>query len=535
MPIEDVVHPFLKFYTAAPQWVKSSLGQMYALAPARLRYGARYDDFASEIAHCADPAWLQRRAAEKLLATLRWAADTVPAYAHLRREVMACCAASAASAANAANAGRAASAASAAHGASCAPAQHATELLARFPLLPKEAIKADPARYLSARMKPGTHLLSFTGGSTSVPMKLYLEKYVSRAKDFAYNSAFDQLAGIGRGDTILALRGRTVPGAGKPGGPLWMFDPIKRYLHLSSDHLEPEYMPRYLDAIRQWRPAFIHAFPSALAPLARWLQEHPAPDITRRVRAIQLFSENVYDYQVDLMRAVFDCPVLLDYGHSERAVKAISLPHDGRYFFWPLYGKVELVDSAGNAIDQAGVLGEIVATGFDNRVMPLIRYRTGDLAMWSGAPNPARPGFPVVERIEGRLQEFLVCRDHRLVSICTIGAAHFEQLASAERMQFEQYAPGRAVLKVLSAADLSARAREALAAGIRSKTQGGLEVDIVRVDQIARSVSGKHKLLLQRLDLSHYLGSAHAGAAQAGSAYAGAAHADRADAAGRRD
>ena len=56
MPIEDRVHPFLKFYTAAPQWVKSSLGQLYALAPARLRYGAKYEEFVAEIANCADPA-----------------------------------------------------------------------------------------------------------------------------------------------------------------------------------------------------------------------------------------------------------------------------------------------------------------------------------------------------------------------------------------------------------------------------------------------------------------------------------------------
>lgn len=475
MPIEDVVHPFLKFYTAAPQWVKSTVGHLYAMAPARLRYGAKYDEFVAEIAHCGNPAWLAQRADEKLMATLRWAIDTVPAYAAYRGLQAAC----------------------------------AAELLAAMPLLSKEAIKANQESYLSSAMGPDTHLMAFTGGSTSVPMKLYLEKYVSRSKDFAYNTAFDHVAGVREHDTILALRGRTVPGAGKPGGPLWMFDPIKRYLHLSSDHLEPEFMPHYVEAIRKWRPAFIHAFPSALVPLCHWLRANPAPDITARIRCIQLFSENIYDYQVALMRSVFGCPVLLDYGHSERAVKAISLPDDPRYFFWPLYGKVELVDTAGKSITEPGVLGEIVATGFDNRVMPLIRYRTGDLAMWSGAPNRLRPGFPVVERIEGRLQEFLVCKDHRLVSICTIGAAHFEELASADRMQFEQHAPGRATLKVLSAAELTPRARAALAEGIHAKTQGGLQVDIVRVDDIARSVSGKHKLLLQRLDISRYLGAAH--------------------------
>ncbi len=477
MPIEDVLHPFLKHYTSAPQWVKSSIGGLYSLLPARVRYGAKYEEFLAEIKQCGDETWLRRRADEKLLDTLRWAAETVPAYEHFRDAVK--------------------------------RDRSPDELLAEFPLLPKEDIKADTSRYLARAMGEETHLLTYTGGSTSVPMKLYLQKYVSRSKDFAYNGTFDAIAGIRRGDIILALRGRTVPGSDKPDGPIWMFDPIKGYLHLSSDHLEPEHMPRYLEAARQWKPTFVHAFPSAIVPLAKWLEANPAPDVTERIHCVQLFSENVYDYQVELIRKVFGCPVLLDYGHSERAVKAISMPDEPRYFFWPLYGKVELVDFDGRPVTEAGVLGEIVATGFDNKVMPLIRYRTGDLAMWSAKPNLIRPGFPVVDRIEGRLQEFLLCKDHRLVSICTIGAAHFEQLASADMMQFEQTAPGRAVLKVQSGSDLSAQAKEQLAEGIRAKTQGGLDVEIVRVDDIARTVSGKHKLLVQKLDISQYLGAAH--------------------------
>jgi phenylacetate-CoA ligase len=477
MPIEDIIHPFLKHYTTAPQWVKSTLGGAYARIPASLRYGAKYGEFMEEIKRSADEPWLRQRADEKLLGTLRWAAETVPAFSSL-----------------AATAKR---------------DRSPDELLAEFPLLPKENIKADTSSFISRAMGPKTHLLTHTGGSTSVPMKLYLEKYVSRSKDFAYNGTFDVFSGIQPGDIILALRGRTVPGADRPGGPIWMFDPIKSYLHLSSDHLEPEHMPRYVEAARQWKPTFIHAFPSALVPLAKWLKAHPAPDVTDRIRCVQLFSENIYAYQVDLIREVFDCPVMLDYGHSERAVKAISTLNDPRYFFWPLYGKVELIDFNGRPVIEPGVLGEIVGTGFDNKVMPLIRYRTGDLAMWSGEPNHTRPGFPVVDRIEGRLQEFLVCGDHRLISICTIGAAHFEELASADMMQFEQTSPGQAVLKVMSKTDLSPRAKAALATGISAKTQGGLTIEVVRVDEISRTVSGKHKLLVQKLDLSRYLGAAH--------------------------
>ena len=477
MPIEDIIHPLLKYYTASPQWVKTTLGGAYAALPSSWRYGAEYDRFMDDIEASNDVVETQRRADIKLRETLSWAASTVPAHAGLKDVI--------------------------------ASASSGADMLAAFPLLQKEAIKADTARYLSSAMGPETHLLTHTGGSSSIPMKLYLHKYVSRSKDFAYNGTFDAIAGIGSRDIILALRGRSVPGAEKAGGPIWMFDPIKRYLHLSSDHLEPEHMPRYVEVMRQWKPSFIHAFPSAIVPLAHWLEAHPEPDITSRFKCIQLFSENVYDYQVELVRRVFGCPVLLDYGASERVVKAISMPGDSRYFFWPLYGHLELIDFAGQPITEPGVLGEIVATGFDNKVMPLVRYCTGDLAMWSAAPNTTRKGFPVVDRIEGRLQEFMVCKGRRLVSVTTIGAAHFEQLAAVDRMQFEQTEPGKAVLKVLTQHALTDAVKQSLAHGVFVKTQGGLEIEVVAVQELARTVSGKHKLLVQKLDISSYLGAAH--------------------------
>ena len=472
--MEDLLHGYVGAYTRSPQWLKTWIGGVYSRLPVRLRYGAGYAAFDAET-RLRDPEVIAQLADEKLKATLTWAAQTVPAYAHLKALVR--------------------------------EPGSARRWLVEFPLLEKSTLKADEASQLSRAVPRARRLLTHTGGSTSIPMRLHLEKHVSRSKDFAYNRAFDRIAGIGSDDLVLALRGRTVPGAERHDGPVWMFDPIKRYVHLSSDHLEAEHMPRYMQALRHWKPRFVHAYPSALYPIARWLDAHPDPSITAPVRSVQLFSENVYDYQVALIRKVFDCPVLLEYGHSERAVKAVSLPDDPRYHFWPLYGHVELIALDANRPCAPGELGEIVATGFDNRVLPLIRYRTGDLAVRS-LQAPSLPGVDfVAERIEGRVQEFLVCNDRRLVSITTIGAAHFHELAASERMQFVQERPGHAILKVQTRAPLSAAARASLEHGIREKTQGGLSVDVVETDTIARTVSGKERLLVQQLDISNFLGA----------------------------
>src|SRR5205823_12575440 len=188
---------------------------------------------------------------------------------------------------------------------------------------------------------------------------------------------------------------------------------------------------------------------SAIYPLARWLKEYPDPEVTQRIKAIMLFSESVLEYHVNLLKEVFACPILRHYGQSERVLMAGSMPDDERYFFWPQYGHFELVDDAGKPVTQAGMLGEIVGTGLDNQVMPFIRYRTGDMAILGDQPHPLLPGYPVVESVEGRRQEFIVCDDHRLISLSsmTVGLANSGALAEIYNMQYVQDRPGHFQLK----------------------------------------------------------------------------------------
>jgi phenylacetate-CoA ligase len=136
-----------------------------------------------------------------------------------------------------------------------------------------------------------------------------------------------------------------------------------------------------------------------------------------------------------------------------------------------------------------------------------VRYRTGDLAMWSAKGHPSLPGYPVCERIEGRLQEFLVCRDERLVSITTLGVGHFPELSAVEAIQYEQSRPGEVVLKVVARPRLGAAQVEHIANAVHRKTQGGCDVKIEHVEHIARTTRGKFRLLVQNIDIKRYFGA----------------------------
>src|SRR5436190_1770854 len=232
------------------------------------------------------------------------------------------------------------------------------------------------------------------------------------------------------------------------------------------------------------------------------------PEFTENVRGVMLYSENVFDFQMKKFREVFRCPIVKHYGQSERVLMAASLPGDERYFFWPQYGWLELLDAKSRPVTTPGELGFVVGTSFDNQVMPFVRYRTGDLAMLSATAHPDLPGYPACERIEGRLQEFLVCRDERLVSITTLGVGHFPELSSVEAIQYEQHRAGEVVLKVVARPKLAPAQAEHIAHAVREKTQGGCDVRIEHVDHIPRSERGKFRMLIQNMDLRRFLGSA---------------------------
>jgi phenylacetate-CoA ligase len=475
MPIEDLLHPLLKFYLQAPGWLTDSAARAYSLLPPSVRLGRAYNEFREQIAASHSSGATTHLATSKLEAVLRWAVETVPAYREYRPLL--------------------------------SRMDDPQQLLARLPVTGKLDIKSHPARYLSSALPASRRLEMFTGGSTRNPMQFYLQKHRSRPKEYAFIQDFRARVGAGPDDPTLALRGRSVPGAARDGGSLWRYEPIRRQLILSSDHLEKRYMPRYAEALLRHRPAFVEAFPSALYPLARWLAANPLPEFTSGVKGVMLYSENVYEFQMRVFREVFRCPVLKHYGHSERVLMAGSMPDDDRYFFWPQYGWLELLDAGGRPITRPGTLGYVVGTSFDNEVMPFVRYRTGDLARLGERAHPRLPGYPACERIEGRLQEFLVCKDHRLISITTLGVAHFPELAELEAIQYEQDRPGEVTLKVVTAGEPSVETQKRIVAAIREKTQGGCEARVVRVERIERTMRGKFRMLIQHLDISNYFGA----------------------------
>ena len=82
-------------------------------------------------------------------------------------------------------------------------------------------------------------------------------------------------------------------------------------------------------------------------------------------------------------------------------------------------GSQLVIDSEGNFLGSVSggcVEGEVVCTGLQNTLQPLIRYLIGDTARWALERScPCGRRLPILEGIDGRVEDSCYTRDGRRV------------------------------------------------------------------------------------------------------------------------
>jgi phenylacetate-CoA ligase len=222
------------------------------------------------------------------------------------------------------------------------------------------------------------------------------------------------------------------------------------------------------------------------------------------VKAILCGSENLFEWQRKLLEAVFQCRVFSWYGQAELAAFASECEVSQLYHVFPEYGIFELVDKRDRPITQAGEVGEIVATGFNNPAVPFIRYRTGDLAQYADATCECGRHHALLPRIEGRKNEFVVDRTGREIPVTAILAATDKVFVSSDfdgvrQFQFFQDKRGEVILNVVPGKDYGKSDSGQMFAALMEGLGGEMNLEVRLVDQIPPSAAGKHRTVIQKL------------------------------------
>jgi phenylacetate-CoA ligase len=369
---------------------------------------------------------------------------------------------------------------------------HSLEDFRRLPYVDKEMLR-DRLEEFSAPVEGRTHIT--TGGSTGIPCGMYRDPQCF-SKELASKAHQYSRVGWQEGDRQFVLRGLPV---GTPDHMTLVSE--FNELRCSSYHLMPEWMERFVQRAWEYRPDWLRCYPSSGYIFACFLKERGRE--FPPLKGILCASENLYDFQKQLLSDVFHTRVFSHYGHYELAVLAGFCEHKDTYHVLPQYGFAELLDQAGQPVTQPGQMGEVVATSFLMQATPFIRYRTRDFAVLAGEESPScgRP-YQVWSRIEGRLQEFLVTGTGRHISMTAINF-HDDIFDHIQQFQFHQRLKGFATFRFIPKKTCAPAIVADMKRRLLVKLGEDLVLEMNEVADIPVTGRGKHRFLIQELSLTY--------------------------------
>ncbi len=263
------------------------------------------------------------------------------------------------------------------------------------------------------------------------------------------------------------------------------YDARQNCLVFPIEYLKKDNVPRYVNALKAFRPAVIKGYPTTLNLVCHWMKELGLDEL--QVKRVVCCAETLRDHHRATIEKVMQCPVYDFYAQNERAA-LISTCEKGRYH---VHEEYSFVESPSEELDRPGPAKsiEVVTTTFHNLAMPLIRYQTGDLVtLGDGAPCECGRTYRIVGRIDGRLQDMVVAPDGRHLG--SLEHAFFDA-PGVQMSQIVQRTTAGIEVKIVRAKDFVAEDLERVEARLRGMIGDEMDIEISLVDSIPAGENGK--------------------------------------------
>lgn len=367
----------------------------------------------------------------------------------------------------------------------------------KIPCIDKNIVRENYNLMFNVKYNLKKLYLSQTGGTTGgMPMKFFVDNYFSRGKSIAFRYFYSsKLYNFYKWiDKNLLLRGFIVDPNLINKNIYWQNDKKHGGFALSSYYISNKTYSVYLNKMREFSPKVISAYPSAISAFCKLMQEHGDFGING-LKYVICSSENIYDWQRQLVRDTLGVEIYSYYGHSEDAVIAYQIDKE-KMAFLPLYGYTEFLDENGNEVKEDGQIAEVVTTSFDNNYAPFIRYKTADVVEVS---EYKQPGYTkIANKIIGRLSDF-VYDIEGVPYIFTNSSKPLWDVDGIIAFQYEQNELGKLVLKLQVDSNFDCKNIEVILKRAKTIYFINFDMEINIVPKIEKTKAGKFRYLIQNL------------------------------------
>ena len=371
-----------------------------------------------------------------------------------------------------------------------------------LPLLNKNIIKENYKDFISEKVDIETVTYMTTGGSTGSPLKILMDRKY-RSRSHAATRYYLMKAGITPGvERGVRLHGNTIPNSSQNEKNYWVVEGSR--ITMSVSDISMETCSEYMKAIREFKPNYIHAYSSALALLVRYADQL-GEKFPSSIKNIFCDSETTYSWQRDLILKSMNARFYNIYGHTEGAGMAITFPDSKNLEAIPV-GIMEILDKNGNILKDPDEEGEIVVTGFNNKIMPFIRYQTSDIAVIGASEKTNfRPFRPILSSVKGRVQDYLVTKDESLVPAAPILFDYNFDWTGIDLFQVFQDMPGILEFKIVTSSYINPnkdKLKNRIIIEFSKLFSYKFDIKVSFYDQISTTNRGKYRYVDQRLKVS---------------------------------
>jgi len=362
--------------------------------------------------------------------------------------------------------------------------------LKKFPFLDKQIIKRSlPADILDKNRK--TYFIDYTSGSSGIQGAFYSDKEAYSIA-LAIQSLWWNWTGYEFGDRLLQT-GMTL----KRGLVKGLKDFLFRVKYIQAFHMDSNMVMNNLSSLRGTKDYYLMGYASSLYTYAKFTKENEINDI--QFKAAVSWGDKMFPDYRKLIESQFNTVVFDTYAACEGTMIAAECEYHNYHIMTP-HVFIEILDKNGNEV-ELGEMGEVVVTRLDNYLMPLIRYKIGDLAVKADPEKkcPCGRSFPLLGRIIGRDTDIIYTPGGKSL-IVHFFTGIFEFVDQIQQFQVIQHSLNDIEIKFILSDNFSNQVLVALRKEIFKKANEKFPLRFTEVSKIPPTASGKPQIVISNIN-----------------------------------
>ena len=368
--------------------------------------------------------------------------------------------------------------------------------LSKLPFLTKEIIRKNFPHNITPNNYNKSQLIKFcSGGTTGEPLISYKD---NNAISWGLGATYRgwSWSGYRLGDRYAMLwrSPDTIEEYSKLYKRIENF--TRRNIFLPSFDMNKETLFKHVRQLRKYKPKVIRASPSAAYILAKFMEYEGIDDI--KPNAILTTADKLYDFQRETIESQFGCDIFDGYGSNEIRLIAFECEEHNGYHISAENVIVEFIKDGEHVAPSE--LGEIVITDLNNYAMPFIRYKIGDVGIPSDELCSCGRGLPLMRSVEGRLNNFVITPEGRLLS-SSFFIDLFRNIEFIKEFRVIQETKENIIIKIVSESKLNEKETANLVEHVR-KNIGDIKMIIDYADSIPPTKSGKLQLVVSKVPIN---------------------------------